>query len=133
MSTTTDITRAAFDKLTDFSYDPQPDILWPGLQTKPPATGLWLEPELFPDEPEDIAWDDESCVETRGFFQILVHYRPGEGSRNPVLLADALIRHFQKGEALGPVRIVERAWQGTPVDSSDELFIPVTIPYMGLT
>ena len=71
---TTEIMRAAFDKLDTFSFVPPPSILWPGIQSDRPDNGMWLEPKLFPNEPHDIAWDDDGCVDTRGFFQILVYF-----------------------------------------------------------
>jgi hypothetical protein len=129
----TDILEAAFQRLNAFTYSPQPQVLWPGLQSDPPAAGAWLEPGFFPNEPEDLAWNDDGCVNSEGFFQVLVHYRPGQGQPEPVILADAIICHFPKGLALGPVRVNKRGWQSLPVESSDDVFIPVTIPYRGVT
>ena len=132
---TSEIMLAAFDKLKEFDYDPQPDIIWPGHKTSPPQKGMWLEALFFPNKPENIAWDDDSCVDTRGFFRILVNYRPGQGQVEPSQLADALIVHFPKGLALGPVRVRERPAQAPAIVNGDgsKLFIPVTVSYMGLT
>ena len=130
---TTEITQAAFEKLKAFEYEPQPEILWPGKQKTPPESGMWLEPSVFPNEHGDIAWDNDSCVDTRGFFQVLIYFRPGQGIIEPSELADALIAFFPKGMTLGIVRIKKRPWQASVVTDSDKLFIPVTIPYMGLT
>ena len=131
---TTDIREAAFQKLQLFAYSPQPEILWPGIQETPPEAGIWLEPEFFPNEPNDIAWDNDSCVDTRGFFQILIYFRPGQGQIEPSEIADALIAYFPKGSDLGPVRIRKRPWQSPSVtEDASKLFIPVTIPYQGLT
>lgn len=129
----TQITRAAFEQLSIFVWNPQPEILWPGIETRPPDQGMWLEPDIFPNEIENVAWNNESCVEMRGFFQILVHYRPGHGQKEPTILADALIAHFPKGFALGPVRVIKRGWQAAQVVEGDDLYIPITIPYQGLT
>lgn len=131
--TTAQIIEAAFERLTQFAFDPMPPIVWPGIASEPPNDGMWLEPELFPNEPINIAWDDESCVSTRGFFQILVHFRPGAATLEPTALADALCLHFPKGLDLGPVRVFKRAWQDAPVVESDDIYIPITIPYRGLT
>ncbi len=129
---TTEITRAAFDRLLAFGFNPQPEIMWPGIGSDPPASGMWLEPGMFPNEPDDIAWDDESCVNASGFFQVLVHYRPEQGHEEPVVLADAIICYFPKGLALGPVRVFKRGWQSLSVEDSSDVFIPITIPYRGL-
>lgn len=133
MSTTT-ILEAALTKLDQFVYFPQPVILWPGIQSAPPESGIWLQPGLFPNEPSDRAWDNEACVDTRGFFQILVCYRPDTGQLEPSRVADALIEHFPKGSTLGPVRVRKRPWQSPAItEDASKLFIPVTVPYMGLT
>jgi len=131
---TTAIVEAAFARLAAFEYDPQPEILWPGKQEKPPESGMWLEPRVFPNEPGDIAWDDDACVDTRGFFQILVYFRPGQGQIEPSELADALIAHFPKGQTLAAVRVRKRPWQSPMITpDSSKLYIPVTIPWKGLT
>ncbi len=133
---TTDILKAAFEKLEAFVYSPQPPILWPAVVRTEgtPESGMWLQPRFFPNEPNDIAWDDSACVDTRGFIQILVYYRPGQGPVDPSELADALIAHFPKGTDLGPVRVRKRPWQSPAVtEDSSKLFIPVTVPYLGLT
>lgn len=131
---TTDILGAAFQKLALFVYSPQPEILWPGIQETPPQAGMWLQPGFFPNETDDIAWDDNSCVDTLGFIQILIYFRPGQGLIEPSELADTLIAYFPKGSDLGPVRIRKRAWQSPSVtEDASKLFIPVTIPYQGLT
>lgn len=133
---TTEIIQAAFDKLVMFVYVPQPPILWPGVVRTEgtPESGMWLEPMVFPNEPGDIAWDNDSCVDTRGFFQILICFRPGQGVIDPSELADALIAFFPKGLSLGAVRVCKRPWQ-SPVITEDasKLYIPVTISYKGLT
>ena len=131
---TTEIMLAAFDRLKAFDFDPQPEIIWPGHKTEPPDAGIWLEPGFFPNEPDDIAWDD-GCMDTRGFFQVLIYYRPGHGQVEPSQLADALIAHFPKGLALENVRIRKRAWQAPSIthDDGSKLYILVTIPYKGRT
>jgi len=131
---TTDILEAALSALNAFPYSPTPTILWPGIQSSPPDEGIWLVPGLFPNETRDIAWDNDSCVDTRGFFQILVYYRPGQGQIEPSELADALVSYFPKGSGIGPVRVRKRPWQSPAVvEDADRIFIPVTVPYEGLT
>ena len=131
---TTQILNAALERLEIFQHSPQPPIVWPGIQEEPPQEGMWLRPGFFPNDPVNIAWDEDSCVESRGFFQVLVYFRPGNGTVEPATLADNLIRFFPKGLQLGPVRIRKRAWQALAVtEDASKLFIPVTIPYLGLT
>ena len=131
---TADIIESAFQKLETFTCVPQPAIFYPGLQNDPPESGMWLEAKVFPNEPADIAWDNDACVDTRGFFQVSVYFRPGQGVIEPARLADALIAFFPKGSDLGTVRVRKRPWQSPVVtEDSSKLFIPVTIPYKGLT
>ena len=131
---TTDILEAAFQKLQAFSYSPQPEILWPGIQETPPEEGMWLEANFFPGDPVDIAWDNDACVDTRGWFQITVYFRPGQGQIEPSELADALIAHFPKGTVLGAVRVRQRPYQKALItEDASKLFIDVIVPYMGLT
>lgn len=133
---TTDIMTACFDHLDTFISVPQPAILWPGLQTEPPDADIWLQPGFFPNENVDRAWDNDACVETRGFFQILVYYRvrPDVGLIEPSRVADALIEHFPKGTVLSAVRVRKRPWQSPAItEDASRAYIPVTVPYMGLT
>lgn len=129
---TTDIREAAYAKLLAFTYSPQPPVLWPGKKQTPPDEGIWLQVKLFPNEPFDENWS-EGCVDARGFLQIEVHFRPGMGEIEPSELADALIDYFPKELMLGPVRVKKRPWQSPPVEDGDEVFIPITVPYSGLT
>lgn len=134
MSATTDILRASLEKLLVFNYSPQPDIMWPGISSDPPQQGMWLKIDFFPNRPENIAWSNDACVDTRGFIQIMVYFRPGDGVVDPTVLADAICEFFPKGLELGPVRVRKRAYQKLAVkDDASKLYIPITIPYLGLT
>lgn len=131
---TTEILEAALAKLETFVYVPQPEIMWPGIQEDPPQEGIWLQIRFNPNEPHDDAWSNDACIDTRGHLRILVYFRPGQGQLVPSELADALIAFYPKGSALGPVRVSKRPWQSPMVtEDSSKLFIPVTVPYMGLT
>ncbi len=130
---TTEILTAALEKLETFVYVPPPEIIWPGIQKSPPETGIWLQVRFAPNEPYDYNWG-EGCVDTRGHIRILVYFRPDQGQLDPSELADALIAFYPKGFELGPVRVRKRPWQSPMVtQDASKLYIPVTIPYMGLT
>lgn len=136
MTDTTAIMKACFDHLETLVYSPQPAILFPGMGTKPPQEGMWLKPALFPGEPRDRSWDEDTdCAEERGFFQVLVYFkpRPKLGLIAPSKLADAVIAHYRKGTVLGPVKVKKRPHQSTEIVEDKECsFIPVTIYYLGL-
>lgn len=134
LSVATEILEACLARLADFA-DQSPPVLvaWPGIEFNPPSTGRWLEARLFPNEPRDLAWDDNSCHDMFGFFQVNVYYRPGTGQVTPSQLADDIIAYFPKGLVLGPVRVEKRGWQSPAVTDEDKLFIPVTIRWRGIT
>lgn len=92
---------------------------------------MWLEAKLFPNEPLDPSWGNESCHMARGFFQVVVGYRPGTGQVRPLEVAEVICAHFGKGVTLGPVRVRKAPWPSPEITDSDKLLIPVTIPYAG--
>lgn len=112
---------------------PELPIAWPGISFDPSDTGMWLEVSLFPNEPLDPVWDSDGCALQRGFLQVLVGYRPGLGQVRASEIADAVITHFGKGTALGPVIVKKKPWQSPPLTDPEKLYIPITIPYTGLT
>lgn len=134
MSAATEILTAFLARLKLFTYSPQPDVLWPGIQADPPDEGMWLKPAFFPNRNRDRHWDDDGCVERRGFFRVLVYYRvrPDLGQIVPSELADAIVAHFPKGTELGPVCVIEEPSQDPAIDEDpSKSYIPVTIRYLG--
>jgi len=131
---TTDILTACLDRLLALSFNLQIPVSKPGVNFNSPSSGYWLEPSLSPNEPDDLAWGNDSCHERIGFFQVNVNYRPGQpGQEGASEVADAIIAHFPKGLELGPVRVRKSAWQSPAVtDDGSRLFIPVTIPWRGI-
>lgn len=131
----TDIMTAFFDRLNSFTYfSVSLPIIWPGLQSAPPQEGIWLETKFFPNEPVDRAWDNDACVEARGYFMVYVCFRqrPDAGQVEPSLVADAIIEHFPKGTELGPVRVRKQPWQSPAITPDASMsYIPVTVSYMG--
>lgn len=128
----TNILLSCFQQLETLDYSPAPEILWPGLNQTPPDSGLWLEASFFPNEPLDRTWQADSCAEQRGFFQVLVGYRPGDGEVAPSELADAVLSLFPKGTDLNGVVVIKQPTRGPSfVDDGNKLFIPVTVNYRG--
>ena len=130
---TTDILSAFLERLESFTHSPQPPILWPGIKSEPPESGIWLEAALFPGDPVNLSWDNDSANRLRGFCQVLVGYRPGVGEIVPSQVAQALLAHFAKGTQIGPVRVRQTGTRAPSfADEGARLFIPVTIPYLGI-
>lgn len=130
--TTTEILTAFFERLDTLAYSPQPPIAWPGIKFEPPASGEWLEARVFPNEPTNLGWENAAAVESRGFCQVLVVYRPERGEIGASELADAVVQHFYKGTDLGPVKVRKMPTRGPSVEDGDKCFIPITIPYLGV-
>ena len=131
---TTDILAAFFARLGTFDYSPEIPVLWPGVKQDPPDSGYWFEASVFPNEPRNLAWNDDAPQLSVGFCQVLVGYRPGSGEIGPSEAADALLDHFPKGLELGGVRVTKKPWRSPSfVEDGARLFIPVTIPYIGIT
>ncbi len=139
---TTAIFDAAMARLSLFSYSPAPAIIYPNTQSEPPEpdvadpnSAMWIEALFFPNEPIDQAWDNDGCVETRGFFRFLVGYRPDATEFFASELADALVAWFPKGLDLGDVRVRKRPTRGAAFteERGSRLYIPVTVYYLGHT
>ena len=113
------------------SYSTALTIAWPGVDFTPPSEGLWLEVSIFPNEPDNYSWDDET-QEFMGFLQVSVYGRPGSGIYGLTDEAESIIAHFPKGTALGPVRVSQRPYLRPVVIDGEAHFIPVTIPYKGI-
>jgi hypothetical protein len=108
-------------------------IAFPDVTFSPPATGIWLEVRLFPNEPENLVWDDDGIYREQGFLQVLVCYRPGKGQVAASEVADSVIQHFPKGTELGGVSVSKKPWQSPNETDGARSFIPVTIRYLGIT
>lgn len=130
---TTEILEACFGRMQTLGLSPALPIAWPGIHFTPPDSGMWLEVKLFPNEPLDPSWNNDACTLARGFFQVMVGYRPGTGQVAASRIADAVCAHFAKGTDLGPVRVLKKPWQSPELTDTDKIFIPVTIPYRGFT
>lgn len=108
-------------------------IAWPGVNFTPPNSGMWLQIRHFPNEPNNIGWQTDAQQEYIGFVQVQVFTRPGTGIVNATEIAEEVIAHFAKGTEFGPVCVSRRPYTSPDVVDSDWIYIPVTIPYRGIT
>ena len=128
---------SATDRLESFCESLQDAALgvpvaWPGTQMNPPSDGIWLLVRHFPNESEDLAWDNDGAILVRGFFQVEVNYRHSLAGIFPASrLADTIISTFPKGTAVADVFVEKHPWQSPEVVEDDRNFIPVTVPYYG--
>lgn len=110
-------------------------VAWPGIPFNPPdgETSRWLEASIFPSESANIAWQNSSPSQFRGFVQVLVGFRPNRfGIRGPWQTAEAIVALYPKGTALGPAKVSSRPSLGPLVADGGKSYIPVTIPYRGV-
>ena len=107
-------------------------VAWPGVTLNPPSSWTWLLVRHFPNESEDLAWNNDGPIIVRGFFQIEVNYRHSlQGIFPASRLADTIISTFPKGTAVADVFVEKQPWQSPEVVEDDRNFIPVTVPYYG--
>lgn len=130
----TAILEAFIDRLNSLSFSPALPIIYvDGVKKAPPATGMWLEFQAFPNEGNTIAWGAESPTNAKGFFQISVGYRPNIGIIQPSAVVDSIIAHFPYAHRfVGDVGVIKKPWRTTAVIESDKVYIPITIPFAGL-
>ena len=108
---------------------PEP-IAWPGINFPPPATGAWLEVELFENDPQQPGLPNGASSLPRGFLQVTVCARPGAGFVPLDTIADAIIAGLPKGTSIdGVVRIVQTPYKLASLSQGDRLSVPVTVPY----
>lgn len=111
-------------------------IAWPGKDFDPPSSATphldcWFEMNHFPNEPNDPHWGNDAEQEYIGFFQVQVFFRPGNGIMLGKDQAELIQAHFKKGTELGPVKVSKKPWMSPHVVDGANLYIPVTIPYLG--
>ena len=107
-------------------------IAWPGVPFTPPASGIWLEPAVLPNNGLDngLAATDE--VVEQGLCQVIVWTRPALGMVGVSAAARQVAEVFPKNSSiLGLIR-VQRSPYMTVIDSeSDKVGVLVTVPYSG--
>lgn len=129
MAANKDILKGAMDHMVAFVTSLP--IAWPGVNFTPPSDGMWFELSLFPNEPDDLTYDDDDAI-TLGFVQVLVNDQAGNGIIGLIDEAENIIAHFPKGTDFGQVQVRKKPYMSPPVTDGNRIFIPVTIPYYGI-
>ena len=107
-------------------------IAYPGIDFTPPASGVWLEVTLFPNEGIDSGLGYSSTTIPQGIFQVSAVDRPGNGVFPVTNAAQEVQSAFPKGTTIAEsVRVQRSPYQMDPIFEGDRLYIPVTIPYSG--
>lgn len=128
-----EILDAFLARLALFSTSPAVPVSWPDVSFEPPDEGFWLEAAFFPGAVINLAMDDYSLNDVRGFCQVKVCYTADAGQLAPYALVQEVINWFPKGTELGPVKVNSRP-SPLPVVREDKArrFIAITIPYQGI-
>lgn len=126
--TLNDIMSAFFTRLNTLS--PMPPVAWPGTVFTPPATGVWIEPDVIPNNGLDNGLAPTDEVVPQGFCQVIVWTRPGGGMFQLATVANNVAALFPKDHRLsGLVRVQRNPWI-TNIDSQDDrIGYLVSIPY----
>jgi hypothetical protein len=105
-------------------------IAWPGTTFTPPASGIWLEPNVLPNTGIDNGLSNSDTVVPQGLLQVIAWARPGNGSLTITEAAETISAIFPKGTQIYGLVRVQRAPYFTELDvSGDKLGIMITIPY----
>lgn len=107
-------------------------VSYPGYTFTPPATGVWLEVEFFPNEGLDNGLRYADTVVPRGIFQVSCANRPGSGLDAIHAAADQIRALYAKGTTLsGQVRVTREPYDMELQTEDDRLMVVVTVEYSG--
>lgn len=119
---------AAVDSFAAQVSPPLP-VLHQGVHGTPPDAGNWLETRFFPNKTRNYGLSDDGPSEHRGFCQISVCSRGGEGIIWTLEFANEAVEFFDKGTLLGQARVESKPYISAVVIATERVSHPVTIPY----
>lgn len=131
MANQIDIFEAAMTRISTLSTSTP--VAYPGRNFTPPSdpTAIWNVVDHFPNTNRNLVLGAGSVMYL-GFVQVRVYFRPDQGIVKALTEAEAIVAHFAKATALGPVRVDAEPSIAPPVYDDDDGFVPVTIPYRGI-
>lgn len=104
---------------------------YPAVSFDPPASGLWLELQWFPNETQNYGTGDGDAALLQGFAQLSACDRPGGGLKAGAELADRIIAAFGKGTTFAGVRVYRKPWVNSIIPDPERVMQPVTIAWRG--
>jgi hypothetical protein len=128
MTPAASIMGAFFQRLSDVNLGYP--IAWPGTTFEPPASGVWLEPAVLPNEGLDngLGPNDEGIAQ--GICQVMVWTRPGAGMLAVTNAAQMIVTSFPKDLRLvGLLRVQRIPYLTTLETKGESIGVMVTIPY----
>lgn len=104
---------------------------YPAVPFTPPASGVWLELQWFPNETQNYGTADTDASLLQGFAQLSACHRPGSGLAPGATLTDKIIAAFGKGTTFAGVRVYRKPWVNSIISDPERVMHPVTIPWRG--
>lgn len=126
--------KALCDKLAALTFSPVLSVAYPGV-TFPAQGGAkpdnYLEVTFLPNQTRQITLGTDP-QQVLGLFQVAVMWKAGQGIIKPLDIAASIINHFN-GAVLFEndcrVTVTQAPWAAAPIQETDRVKIPVTIPY----
>lgn len=129
------ILTAMLSHLGTLTLSPAMAVAYPGVnfppagQTKPDN---YLSVTFLPNRTDTLSIGN-GHQRHQGILQVSVIWKSGNGIVKPLEVADAIIRHFDKGTRLRSgavvIQIDRKPWAAGPLQEQDRVQIPITIPY----
>lgn len=136
VGTDANILAAMLERLGTLAFTPALEVAYPGRSFpvgNAPKPDNYLEVTFLPNDTQNYATGNGQH-QNRGFLQISVHWKTGAiGMIKPLDIAGQIITHFDKDTSLYSngvkVKVYRKPWAAAPIQETDRVQIPVTIPY----
>ena len=128
-----DIETALFDRVASLALSPVLPIAWPNVDYTPPADGLYMSVQLFPNGVQRYSQTGADPKQRIGILQITVVTPLNQGPSNATLIASQIAEHFPADLIMrsGAVKVsVTDAPSIAPAIKTDASHdVPLSIPY----
>lgn len=141
MGAEADIAKGLLSRYATFTHAKVTAKAFPRVKFVPPAEDAdsgpvyWLEPKLFPAEGRRVDFASQES-DRRGYLQVLVCTRLGNGDTVAREIADAVAAHFPKGYQFKVGARQGKVWQVPTIagdfDEDGKVKIPVIIRYQAI-
>jgi hypothetical protein len=110
-------------------------IAFHGIPFTPPASGVWLQVMIMPNEGIQQGIGNSATVIEQGIYQVMACRRRVDGTitggLTPIQAAAEQVQAaFPRGKIIsGLVRVQRAPYQSSIIEDDDRMMIPVTVPY----
>lgn len=128
------VLKALCDKLAALTFSPVLTVAYPGVTF--PAQGAakpdnYLEVTFLPNQTRQVTMGTDP-QQVLGILQVSVIWKAGQGFIKPLDIAASIISHFRGAVLLENdcrVTVTQEPWAAAPIQETDRVKIPVSIPY----